>query len=139
MLSNWRENIYFNLLWNELATYLCLLTGNLPSYDAQIKKAFVRKDMVSVNHRTAAFLESYFDIIFALNKLTHPGEKRIVQYARAQAEILSGHTTYVLTNMDEGQHISMGLLIRIGCFGFIRGTWILWNENKSDIQTGRNQ
>lgn len=67
---------------------LRLLTGNLPSYDAQIKKAFARKDMVSVNHRTAAFLESYFDIIFALNKLTHPGEKRMVQYAKEQAEIL---------------------------------------------------
>ena len=67
---------------------LRLLTGNLPSYDAQIKKAVTRKDMVSVNHRTAAFLESYFDIIFALNKLTHPGEKRMVQYAKEQAEIL---------------------------------------------------
>lgn len=65
-----------------------LLTGNLPSYDAQIKKAFARKDMVSVNHRTAAFLESYFDIIFAMNKLTHPGEKRMVQYAKEQAKIL---------------------------------------------------
>ena len=44
--------------------------------------------MVSVNHRTAAFLESYFDIIFAMNKLTHPGEKRMVRYAKEQAEIL---------------------------------------------------
>lgn len=67
---------------------LRLLTGNLPSYDAQIKKAFARKDMVSVNHRTAAFLESYFDIVFAMNKLTHPGEKRMVRYAKEQAEIL---------------------------------------------------
>ena len=67
---------------------LRLLTGNLPSYDLQIKKAVSRKDKVSVNHRTAAFLESYFDIIFALNKLTHPGEKRMIQYAKEQAEIL---------------------------------------------------
>lgn len=67
---------------------LRLLTGNLPSYDAQIKKAAARNDMVSINHRTAAFLESYFDIIFALNKLTHPGEKRMVQYAAEKAEIL---------------------------------------------------
>ena len=65
-----------------------LLTGNLPSYDVQIKKALARKDVVSVNHRTAAFLESYFDIIFAMNKLTHPGEKRMVRYAKEQAEIL---------------------------------------------------
>lgn len=73
---------------NIISKNLRLLTGNLPSYDAQIKKAVVRKDMVSVNHRTAAFLESYFDIIFALNKLTHPGEKRMVQYAKEQAKIL---------------------------------------------------
>ena len=33
-------------------------------------------------------MEEYFDIIFALNKLTHPGEKRMVQYAKEQAEIL---------------------------------------------------
>ena len=65
-----------------------LLRGNLPSYDLQIAKAIARNDRVSVNHRTAAFLESYFDIIFALNKLTHPGEKRMVQYAKEKAEIL---------------------------------------------------
>lgn len=70
---------------------LRLLRGNLPSYNLQIKKAAARNDWVSVNHRTAAFLESYFDIIFALNKLTHPGEKRMVQYAKEQAEVLPAH------------------------------------------------
>lgn len=65
-----------------------LLTGNLPSYDGQIKKALRRGDNVSVNHRTAAFLESYFDIIFAVNGLTHPGEKRMAAYAKAHAGIL---------------------------------------------------
>lgn len=54
----------------------------------QIKKAMIRKDWVSVDHRTAAFLESYFDIIFARNKLTHPGEKRMVRYAKEHAGIL---------------------------------------------------
>ena len=73
---------------NIISKNMRLLTGNLPSYDMQIKKALKRGDMVSVNHRTAAFMESYFDIIFALNKLTHPGEKRMVQYAIQDAEIL---------------------------------------------------
>ncbi len=67
---------------------LRLLTGNLPSYDTQIKKAVARNDTVSINHRTAAFLESYFDIIFALNRLTHPGEKRIVKYLTENAKII---------------------------------------------------
>lgn len=65
-----------------------LLTGNLPSYDTQIKKALSRKDFISVNHRTAAYMESYFDIIFAMNKLTHPGEKRMLQIAREKAKTL---------------------------------------------------
>lgn len=73
---------------NIIRKNLRLLTGNLPSYDSQIKKALMRKDMVSVNHRTAAFLESYFDIIFAWNKLTHPGEKRMIQFAKEHAEVL---------------------------------------------------
>ena len=65
-----------------------LLTGNLPSYDKQIIKAFNRGDFVSVNHRIAAFIESYFDIIFAINELTHPGEKRMILYAKEYSKIL---------------------------------------------------
>ena len=65
-----------------------LLTGNLPSYDKQIIKAFDRGDFVSVNHRIAAFIESYFDIIFAINELIHPGEKRMIQYAKEHSKIL---------------------------------------------------
>lgn len=73
---------------NIIRQNLRLLKGNLPSYDTQIKKALSRKDFVSVNHRTAAYMESYFDIIFAMNKLTHPGEKRMVQIAKQAARIL---------------------------------------------------
>ena len=62
---------------NIISKNLRLLTGNLPSYDKQILKAFNRGDFISVNHRMAAFIESYFDIIFAVNELTHPGEKRM--------------------------------------------------------------
>lgn len=68
-----------------------LLTNNLPSYDTQIHKAMDRQDLVSVNHRTSAFLESYFDLLFALNSLTHPGEKRMVRYLKENATILPNH------------------------------------------------
>lgn len=39
------------------------------SYFEQIEKAIARNDLVSINHRSAAFLASYFDIIFALKNL----------------------------------------------------------------------
>ncbi len=53
----------------------------IPSYANQLKKAIHRKDLVSVNHRLAALLASYFDIIFAFNRQLHPGEKRLVEHA----------------------------------------------------------
>ncbi len=65
-----------------------LLSGVLPSYDLQIKKAVARGDLVSVNHRTAEFLASYFDVIFALNKRTHPGEKRQMSLCLQQCSVL---------------------------------------------------
>lgn len=68
-----------------------LLRGSMPAYEGQIAKAFQRGDLVSVNHRTAAFLESYFDILFALNERTHPGEKRLVQLCRQQCRVLPAH------------------------------------------------
>lgn len=65
-----------------------LLSGALPSYDKQIKKAFDRHDYVSVNHRVTAFLESYFDVIFAVNEMTHPGEKKLVSICKEKCKIL---------------------------------------------------
>ena len=61
---------------------LCLLSGHLPSYDRQILKAHKRGDFISVNHRITAFVETYFDVLFALNSTLHPGEKRMIEYAK---------------------------------------------------------
>ena len=65
-----------------------LLSGVLPSYDEQIKKAESRGDLVSVHHRTTEFLASYFDIIFAYNRVPHPGEKRLISLCKEKCETL---------------------------------------------------
>jgi hypothetical protein len=57
-----------------------VLRANISSYEAQIAKAIGRNDWVSVNHRLAVLLASVFDILFALNRVTHPGEKRLLEY-----------------------------------------------------------
>lgn len=67
---------------------MSLLSEVMPAYNFQIAKAVERKDLVSVCHRTAAFMESYFDVIWAMNELTHPGEKRLISLCKKQCKIL---------------------------------------------------
>ena len=73
---------------NIISKNLKLLSGMLPSYDTQIAKAEKRKDLVSVNHRVTEFLASYFDILFALNEMPHPGEKRMQLICARECKIL---------------------------------------------------
>lgn len=58
------------------------------SFYDQLASAVSRNDLVSVNHRTSAFLASYFDVIFARNRILHPGEKKLVKFAISHCKIL---------------------------------------------------
>ena len=87
---------------NIISNNLKLLNGMLPSFDMQIKKAENRGDLVSVNHRVTEFLASYFDIIFALNEMTHPGEKRMQSICSAECKILPKNFDENLNRLFDG-------------------------------------
>ena len=70
-------------LWRGLKMNLPVLGGMIDSYEQQIRSAFSRRDRISLNHRTAAWLASYFDILFAVNRRFNPGEKRLLTHAQA--------------------------------------------------------
>ncbi len=64
-----------------------MLRSVIPSYYRQIKKALGRGDFISVNHRIAALLASYFDVIFAINEIPNPGEKRNLEFVLERCSI----------------------------------------------------
>lgn len=83
--TEYPEELQKNIIQRNL---MLLKEKPFASYYEQIEKALNRGDTNSVNHRIAAFLASYFDIILAKNKLLHPGEKRLVQYCKNNCTIL---------------------------------------------------
>jgi hypothetical protein len=70
-----------------------ILRQTLSSYLAQIERAVRRGDSVSIQHRVTALLASYFDVLFAVNELPHPGEKRLLQLS-------ARHCTKIPTDME---------------------------------------
>lgn len=83
-----------------------LLRSVIPSYYSQIKKALSRGDLLSVNHRIAAFFASYFDTLFALNEVLHPGEKKLMQHIALECikvpEDIDLHTSEILRTASIG-------------------------------------
>jgi Domain of unknown function (DUF4037) len=72
-----------------------VLGSIISSYEDQIESAFDRRDFVSLIHRTAAWLASYFDVVFAVNRQYHPGEKRLL----AQAAGLPTHPANMVDDL----------------------------------------
>ncbi|MCL2386392.1 MAG: DUF4037 domain-containing protein [Defluviitaleaceae bacterium] len=56
-----------------------LLETSQQSFRLQIEKAIKRDDIVLVTRRIVGFMNSYFDIIFALNRVYVTGEKKLDQ------------------------------------------------------------
>ena len=83
-----------------------ILRQTLSSYRYQLAGAVARGDDVSCNHRIAAVLASYFDIVFAVNRVLHPGEKRLVEIAEAECADLPAemraHVTTLVASITEG-------------------------------------
>lgn len=73
------------------------------SFFEQLEKAIKRKDIVSVNHRISAILSSYFDILFALNKELHPGEKKLIKYAYKLCKSLPENFENDIKNIINGE------------------------------------
>jgi hypothetical protein len=61
-----------------------VLRQTISSFLHQVEKAAARSDLVSLNHRVANLLASYFDVLFAVNQLPHPGEKRLIEIAETR-------------------------------------------------------
>ncbi len=69
---------------NIIGKNLAVIDGDYSSpFIRQLELAAERGDIVSQNHRMSAILASYFDVLFAYNRVYHPGEKRLVPYASA--------------------------------------------------------
>lgn len=95
--NNWLQNLkkiintpYPQRLKKNIIKRNIMLMQDKPfaSYYEQIQKAILRNDVTSINHRISAFVASYFDVIFALNEQLHPGEKRLIQFAKNNCKIL---------------------------------------------------
>lgn len=89
------------------------LRGLLPSYSTQVAKAARRGDLVSVNHRLTGLLASYFDVLFAFNRVSHPGEKRLVEAASRLARTPEGMAADLRDILETATTDLSGLPVRV--------------------------
>jgi len=84
---------------NIIAKNYPILRQNMSSYYYQIEKAVQRKDYISLNHRVAALLASYFDILFAANEIRHPGEKKLMKIVKNTCKLIPVNMEENITNL----------------------------------------
>jgi hypothetical protein len=89
------------------------LRGLLPSYSTQVATAARRGDLVSVNHRLTGLLASYFDVLFAFNRVPHPGEKRLVESASRLARTPEGMAADLRDILESATTDLSGLPVRV--------------------------
>ena len=91
-----------------------VLRNVIPAYANQLTKAVKRHDLISINHRLAALLASYFDIVFALNRELHPGEKNLLSLMQARCAKLpvdlAGDITAVIQSACTADQTFLGNL-----------------------------
>jgi predicted nucleotidyltransferase len=90
-----------------------LLCDTHSAFQKQIVTAASRNDSVSVNHRTADFLACYFDVLFALNRLPHPGEKRLLDSSDSLEFVPTALRDNVQALMSAGSRNEAGELKKI--------------------------
>lgn len=80
-----------------------VLRGSLANLPEQLAQAVKRDDGVAVHHFVSVILDSYFDVLFALNKTPHPGTKRMLTYTeglRYQPEGMKDDVTGLVGGCD---------------------------------------
>ncbi|MBC8549642.1 MAG: DUF4037 domain-containing protein [Candidatus Marinimicrobia bacterium] len=63
-----------------------VLRNVIPSYYGQLQKAIDRKDLISINHRLASLFACFFDVLFAINEVLNPGEKKVLNFVLAECQ-----------------------------------------------------
>jgi hypothetical protein len=58
-----------------------VLRDMIPSYRYNVEKSLPRHDLIFINNEITWMLASYFDVLFAVNCMAHPGAKRLLHQA----------------------------------------------------------
>lgn len=92
-----------------------ILRRNISAYTHQLELTINRKDSVGIIHRTAALLASYFDIIFAVNSVPHPGEKRLIEWVNRLCTKVPDELEEHIQGMTDSIALSAGRGTIVSC------------------------